>query len=291
MNRKTPAALLVLAFLVLPTVNAIYVTDKKEQHIEKPLWFFRFDSYLEIEVEDVAEPVPIDQSVSIPTTVKYWTNIPEDFLWFLPWWIRNLILYGQVIKPLQMIHLEIINEPEWGKFFITAPTLFVDIPTGSDVEEANTSIIISVSIDAPAVPYSLRVEASCDKIGRINGCKCSETFEFIPEWIPSFKVIPDQTVVLTPPNQVTEVGINITNEGNGWGNVASEVVTVLEGWSAGINPSNIRVDVNETERVVLSLKPPLCFQGFQNIELLFTPYRPYAKIGTPIYLRILAYYP
>ena len=66
---------------------------------------FSFDSYIDINVNtnDLRDPIYPYQAIPVTIEIEYRTDIPEDFLWFLPWQLKNLILYGTIYEPLQKI--------------------------------------------------------------------------------------------------------------------------------------------------------------------------------------------
>ena len=111
-----------------------------------------FNSYIDFEYDSSAfhEPLAIDVSVSIPIKIKYWTNIPDIFK-KIPFPLNNLILFGSMIGPMQTIHLEVLDIPDWANIYISTPDILTDIPfEGDEPVEIETNLIISPRVEAPA---------------------------------------------------------------------------------------------------------------------------------------------
>ncbi|MEA3457217.1 MAG: hypothetical protein U9R21_00890, partial [Candidatus Thermoplasmatota archaeon] len=113
---------------------------------------------------------------------------------------------------------------------------------------------------------------------------------FTPEWLPLLDICADQSSVVTPPGETTNVSINIINAGNAWAIVEAEMDTELGGWISRISPCNVLIEVHEAEQMVLSLESPKDFNGTQPIELVFTPFH-YSEIGPSYSISIELHYP
>ena len=113
---------------------------------------FSFRSYIDIEVDTTPlnENLDIDQSISIPVTVKYWTDVPENFLQFAPWWLRNTIIFGSPIGPMQEIELEIIDAPDWADIKFTEESVITNIPIGGQTGTVSvqTTLVLSPYVEA-----------------------------------------------------------------------------------------------------------------------------------------------
>ena len=293
-NIKILLSILISISLVFPAASAIPITKPEDKTIMPPL--FSFNSYIDIKYDPelLNKELPINKAVNMPITFSYWTDIPENFLRFAPWQIRNIILFGSMITPMQIIYLDVVNTPDWATIYFSEPELFVGFPTEENIREISTSLIIMIHDDAPAETYLLRLKAETYSLKRINGFSYQESIDFTPIYRPIISIGPLDNTIMTPPNQISFVPINITNEGNAKTRVTSEIVSELAGWSASIIPSQVILSIDETEQMTLVLMPPQYFEGIQQIELSFIPSRyPIAEpdeVGTPLNVSIMTYY-
>ena len=274
---------------LIPQPNQISAKQSKGTSL------FTFNSYIDIEYDSsvLNDPLDIHTTTTVPVNISYRTDIPEKFLWFLPWQLRNFILFHQIVAPMQMIHLRIQNEPEWANISFSQPELLIDIPFQGHVQETQTLLTIQLYENAPAEHYTLIMEASCEDIWRINGYNYTVALVFTPAWIPCLSITADQYSVLAPPNQCTNVTINITNCGNGITGVICTLIDTPSEFIPFIHPSSVEVDVNETEQVIFEVTPPNDFNGVRTMELEFAPYRfpPTGETGIPTMVYIRIYYP
>jgi len=106
----------ILCFLIISTIINIPFTNSSlsAEENQNPK-IFSFNSYIDIEYdsEPLNKNLEIDQSINVPLTIEYRTDVPEDFLRWLPWQIKNIILYGSMIGPNQQITLSIEKKPDW----------------------------------------------------------------------------------------------------------------------------------------------------------------------------------
>ena len=156
-----------------------------------------FNSYMDIsyDLTPLNDPLAIDVSVTIPITIDYWTNIP-DFFRAIPFPINYLILFGQSIGPMQKIHLEVLNTPDWANIYITSQDVLTDIPFYGDGRyEIETNLVLSPRVEAPAVSYRIDVKASCDSIKRLSGFSYQESIEFTPSFIPTIQISKDSFIL------------------------------------------------------------------------------------------------
>jgi len=182
--KKSIAIWIILLFL-LSSLNPVVNSEQSKSSISnneyhKEFCLFLFNSYVAMEVDltSLNEPIPRGQSVMTIISVTYWTDIPEDFLRFIPWWIRNLILVGSITMPMQKLNFEIMDIPDWATISISSPDILVHIPFGGDRVEIENFLTISPHNDAPLELYSFEIQASCDDIGRIRGNDFAITISF-----------------------------------------------------------------------------------------------------------------
>ena len=81
---KTSIVLSILLVSIIAFLPAI-PADTNSSGEPKSIAIFTFNSYIDIEYDASAlnENLAIDESISVPVRIKYWTNVPENFLWFL----------------------------------------------------------------------------------------------------------------------------------------------------------------------------------------------------------------
>ena len=174
---------IIVGFLIINAIAPITISvETNEKSHKDRIYLICYNSYIDLEfnLSALNEPIPPNKTVSVPIIIEYWTNIPDNFLWFLPWQIRNFILFGSVIKPMQEIHLEVLNIPDWANIYFAQPDVLVPIPTEGIIIEATTSLLFNIEPSAPTEPYIIGVKADCDAIKRINGCEMQTFIEFTP---------------------------------------------------------------------------------------------------------------
>ncbi len=174
---------IIVGFLIINAMAPIAISvETNEKAYNERSYLFSFNSYIDLEfnLSALNEPMPHNKTVSVPIIIEYWTNIPDNFLWFLPWQIRNFILFGSIIKPMQKIHLEVLNIPDWANIYFAQPDILVPIPTGGIIIEATTSLLFNIESSAPAESYRIDIKVSCDAIKRLNGYSYQESIEFTP---------------------------------------------------------------------------------------------------------------
>jgi hypothetical protein len=238
--------------------------------INRP-YFLMFNSYLDIDYDSskLSEPIPINGAVAVPITIQYQTNIPETFLWWLPFWrIRNLILYGSIIGPMQTIHLEATNIPEWATIYITQPDVWIVIPHSGTVSETTTTLVIAPKEGAPNQYYSLNLKASCEDVGRIKGSEHNCIVNFEPMYDPCLNVNALQFTEC-PQNQSTVIIINVTNCGNKKSEVTGEIMETPDGFQLTLLPDYEYIDICETKPFYIKVKPSDDFIGDEIIPIRF----------------------
>ena len=235
---------------------------------------FTFNSYIDFDIDTsvLNQPIPIDSTVSVPVIIEYWTDIPRNFLRFIPWPIRNFILFHRIIPPLQTIHLEVTNIPDWATIYFSDPEIHVEIPYQGTTIEVYSELLISPGEDAPCEPYIVYLKAYCDDIGRLNGFDYRCGLIFTPGYNPCLHISAPQFTI-TPRNQTTVIPINITNCGNKRTTVNGTIIEPPQGFQLTLIPENIFLDISETRQVFLKVKPPNDFIGDEIIPIEFTAKR------------------
>ena len=77
---------IILLLLVGLTFSPSLSAETKENTQNDRKYIISFNSFIDIEFNTsvLEEPVEFGIPVSVPIEIKYWTEIPENFLWFLP---------------------------------------------------------------------------------------------------------------------------------------------------------------------------------------------------------------
>ena len=182
----------ILLFILLFTILFIFTTAIKANELSDQPKLFSFNSYIEItyDNESLNEPIALERTTTVPLTIKYSTDVPSDFLKFVPWRLRNYILYGNMIAPQQTINLSIIDTPDWMATLLASNQFSIDIPLENEPVEFSTSLVLEPALDAPAQPYTIVIEASCGQIGRINSFSTQIDISFTPEYRPVVTLFP-----------------------------------------------------------------------------------------------------
>ena len=187
-----------------------------------------------------------------------------------------------------------INKPsEWGLFYFTQPDVYIHIPQCNDVSTKITFLIIYLFQNAPAYPYTMTIRASCDTLGRINGCNREDNFEFTPAFYPCLNIECDN-VVQVKPAHTTNIPINITNCGNKKSRVVSYCIDCDADFLPMIYPSLYDINFGESYEFDFIATTPPSFNGVQIFELGFKSVAYPPLIESPIItvpLFIILYYP
>ena len=200
--KKILSIVIVMLFVLLSYSPYLSAETKEKIHKDRT-YLISFNSYVDMEYNTTLlnEPLEIGYH-TLPINISYWTNIP-DFFRKIPFPINYLILFGQAIGPLQKIHLEILDAPDWANVYISSPDVLTDIPYKSEGKKIRrVNLIISLNLEAPPELYKLDIEVSCDQIKRLNGFSYQESIFFTPQYFPCIttecksenRVMPGQTI-------------------------------------------------------------------------------------------------
>jgi len=272
--------ILSVAIIMLVIISPVfYASDLITQpQPQKNSSLFQFQSYIELNYNSypLNSDIPIDVSCTIPIEITYHTDIPNGFLRFLPWNIRNLILFGTSVGPMQRIHLEILNEPEWATLYLSSPDIYIDIPFGDEHITKTSNLIISVDFNAPAEPYCFTVQARCDDLGALKGYTCETMICFTPGWINSFSIQASHSQISAPAGSLTNTKIEITNTGNAniliYGKIEE---TYDEDWGLVLEPSSFMIQTGQTKTITFHIGiPEDCIGCYRHIQIEFYAIRP-----------------
>ena len=208
------------------------------------------------------EPLQIDRAVSIPINVTYWTDIP-DGLTKLPYPFNWLFLYGNIIAPMQKIHLKLLETPTWANIYFSSNELIVNIPSeGQGKTEISTDLIISPRVEAPAESQRISIQITCEEIGRISAYTFQKDIPFTPSFIPTIAIEIDNPIRTVGPHQSVSFKIIVKNQGNKITRVTPDI-TLDDKWTTTINPPNYEINPNQEATFTFSLITPYDF-GWHN---------------------------
>ena len=192
----------IFCILILSLLTIIPISENIKADETNASRAIAFNSYMDIEYDlsPLNDPLQIDVSIAIPITISYWTDIPGVFD-VIPYPFNFYILYGGPIGPMQKIHLEVLNTPDWANIYLSSQDILTDIPFASEGKKVvTTNLIISPRIEAPAQSYTITIKASCDGLKRLNGFTYQESIDFTPSFIPTIQIMVDKPIRQVPPN-------------------------------------------------------------------------------------------
>jgi hypothetical protein len=224
-----------------------------------------FNSYIDLQynLSALDKPLQIDVAVSIPITVKFWTDIPDVFS-KIPFPFNNIILYGKPIGPEMKIHLEILNAPEWANIYLSSPDVLTNIPIKKDgAVYLQTDLIISPKVEAPAEPQRIDIRVSTETIKRLSNISIEKSIPFTPSFIPTIGIDAENPIRTVGPHESVAFRITIKNSGNKITRVTPKIVGTEDKWTATINPPEAEIQPNQESTFTFSIITPYDF-GWHN---------------------------
>jgi len=297
----TGTLFIVLLLSITMAFNPVVSADESMANENSSPRFISFNSYITIDYDTTPldQNLDIDQSINVPLTISYATDVPEGFLKFIPFWqIRNIILYGSMIGPMQQITLEVLRKPDWADITLSQRDILVGIPFQGSPTSEKTSLVLAPYEEAPAQPYTITIKASSKQIGRINSFSTEVDIVFTPSFVPTVTIIPDKPTRTVGPQESVNFNIRVKNEANKKARITPQLVTSASDWSPTINPPFFDVLPGGEESFVFSVYTPYDFgwhNEIQSFQVDFTtqifPLREDAAKGGPysIFLRINNY--
>ena len=268
---KTLKTSIILCILLVSAIAFIPGTTVSQQ-AEESNKLISFNSYIDLtyDTSPLNDPLAIDVSVTVPITVKYWTDIPAGFR-KLPFPINYLILFGQAIGPMQKIHLEILNPPDWANVYISSPDVLTDIPFYLEPEkEITADLILSPRVEAPSESYKIDIRASCGQIKRLNGFSYQESIDFTPSFIPTIQISTHDPIRTVGPHESINFKIDVKNLGNKITRITPKLIDVDDDWTPTINPPEYEIQPNRPSvrqaYFLFQLLHPLILAGIMNLD-------------------------
>ena len=294
---KTIKALIFTSIFLSSWLIGFRMITENEQTASAAL--IEFHSYMDMafKTEPLNDPLAIDVSVTIPITIKYSTDIPDIFT-RIPFPLNFMFLFGQPIGPMQKIHLEIENPPDWANIFLSSPDIYMDIPFHTNGQyEVTTELILSPRVEAPAESYTITIKASCEDIGKLKGITYQKSISFTPSFIPTIGITTDQPIRTVGPHESINFKITVSNRGNKITRVTPIIRNASGDWTPTINPTQIEIPSNSETTFTFSTISPFDFgwhNEYERFQIDFTaeayPYQQTAAINTrSVYLVVNNY--
>jgi hypothetical protein len=207
---------------------------------------------------------------------------------------KLILLYCRATQQSVTVTLEIGEIPTWCTASLSKTKL--QFPVTGNVEEQTVTLTVAVDEHAPAYALGyVRIHASVNTLYGpfgllpfVNGFDQTFTMCFFPGYLPHIIVVPASNHLNVTPGNTSYLPINITNHGNARTVVFTEIVEGLPGSWITYIPGQVTLEVNMSSEIVLSVVPPVDFNGTESITLSFTPYKAddYSQHGDPVYVTI-----
>jgi len=260
---KTVKALIFVSILLSSLFAGLLIIPEQERTASAKL--IEFHSYMDFDfnADPLNEPLAIDVSVTVPVEIKYSTDIPDLFQ-KIPFPLNFIILYGQSIGPMQQIHLEIVDPPDWANIYLSSPDIYMDIPFASDGEKIkSTNLVLSPRVESPAESYTIQIKATCGDIGKLKGVTYQESLSFTPSFIPTIGITTEEPVRTVGPHESVNFKITVSNRGNKITRVTPQLVNSSNEWTPTINPTQFEIPPNGDTTFSFSVVSPFDF-GWHN---------------------------
>lgn len=277
MFKRTKSVNLVLVILIISIVpSAVAQTEQNNNDtMSSDGVLFSSNLHIQYDTYPLNEELTIDTTVSLLLTITYQTDVPSYYLRILPWQIRNMILFDNVTAPMQKIHLEILDEPSWASITLSSYELLSDFPFADSPVEVQTTLLIQPYDAAPALPYTFKIKASCDVVGKIDGAETAASLTFTPSWVPRISINPEYSEITAPAGSLVNIKIDVENLGNAE-SLCIGTMKNLGMLSASLSPCCQLIPENDHAQFTLHIGIPETFtHSMRSIELEFTPYNPY----------------
>jgi hypothetical protein len=262
----------IFAILLLFNISVISLTSNyaKSSSIAIDNKLITYNSYINLDIDfsPLNEPIKIDETTTISINVTYTTDIPSNFIRFLPFRLKYRFLYEQPTNPMQNIIFEILDEPSWASIYISPSFTPISIPF--DNEKSNTTVNLNIlsTIDAPAESHTITLRVSCESIGRVNGFSYETSITFTPAFTPCMEINSAQYMNLTQ-NESKILPIEVKNCGNKISRITTSIINKTYDNVFNITPSIVEIKPQETYTFSLNITPSLDIEGNIPVNLSF----------------------
>ena len=233
---------------------------------------FSFNSYFNIDYDHTIlnEELKINKSINIPLTITYLTDVPEDFLHFIPktfFMFKNKLIYNRSI-PQQIVYIEITNSDilKWAQINLTQNKIYIEgIPYYDKEFIFKTSLILSPFEEAPSNLQTINIKIYTDDLGLLKGTTFEHEIQFKPRFTPRIEIKTDKSIRLVNPRSSVNFKINVKNFSNKKIRVDTEIDS-YELWNPMINPKSIDINPNDDSYFIFSLTTPYDFGWYNTLK-------------------------
>lgn len=193
------------------------------------------------------------------------------------------------------VTIEIVDTPDYCSAVLSNSQL--NFLIDDEITVRQTQLVVSVNRYAPAYePFNIQFKASVDSVFGpfgflpfIDGNEHIFNLYLMADYFPCIHVTPEYDSLETTPGTTVIDPITVENLGNGKTRVNTQIVNIPQNWLVILSPSQLAIEVNESEMTNLSIKPPYDFYGYGVITLSFTPqyYNNPVHQGNPVYIQIM----
>ena len=233
--------------------------------------FLEFNPILYMETGPYDDQImPGGEVFIVPITIEYMVSTPRLFD-FLPKFLKNILIYRNIIAPPVRIHLSVVEKPDWLDVGIASPDIYVNIKE-NEFSYTNTSIFIAAHRDASTDPALIVIRAESESIGRISNKSVEINLLVTPAYIPSLQIETDQELKYATFNETVTFLINVTNRANKESLIRISVDELPRNWSACLSNFEIILSTNESTTITLNVSTSADFRegDIEEICLNFT---------------------
>ncbi len=245
-----------------------------------------YPSIMSIEIteqslEDLNNPISVDSTLTVQLKIGYAVSGPE---WVFNWIegengikasIANIWLFGSLVVFPQLLHLEIEEEPDWADISFLTSDVYIDDFSNNFVY-TTADLIITPYYDAPNRPKTIKIKATAQPIGRIEGLEFHQQLNFQPDYIPDIFIEVENPTRQASPREAVNFKMNVKNLGNKETLVSGRIVDGPSNWAAIISPAQFTIPPGAEYSVTVSMTTPYDFGWHNELEkfsIEFTPQR------------------
>jgi hypothetical protein len=245
--------------VVFPNSNTASAADKA----------IAYPAYIDISISDESlarlnEPIGVEEVLSINVDIKYTVAVPKGT--FDSTLLRLWVFNSFIVFP-QMIHLEIVDSPDWATVYFSSPDLQIDFEEGGAT--MSTTLVVVPLIDATAEPADLLIKATAGPRGRIEKAERFYTIPYEPGYIPLIYITVDKPTREASPRENLNFKMTIENKGNKETIVKVKIIDAPSDWAPLLSSSSIPISAKGKEEVTFSVVTPYNF-GWHNELRSFT---------------------
>ncbi len=203
-------------------------------------------------------------------------NIPINISYSISGMLADF--YSKILKKsMATIDLS-VESNEYCTASISADSINVNITSEETNIGANPEVTVVINSDAVArsdlkITVIAKAKEVKGPLGIFSWVKESDNvtldISIQPEYVPLIEIKSDFDFKEIPPFNITELPVNITNNGNGKTKILIEALNVTKHFNLTYTDS-IVLDIGETKQVIIEVEPDNDF-GQETLEISFTP--------------------